>query len=122
MPRINLPGIEEKPNRQAHPYPFQIGYQALEFMHASIFIASFSDIASSKQIRRLNGYHEVEEAFKAEGVTDSTIGAAWAIVRKYEGVFLKTVFQNVLISMRSHWDWYISRLGDFVSFGADVRR
>ena len=31
-------------------------------------------------------------------------------------VFENTVFQNVLMLMRSHWDWYIRQLGGFVRF------
>jgi len=40
----------------------------------------------------------------------------WKLLEKYKDVFKITVFQNVLVTINSHWDWYIRNLGNFVRF------
>ena len=45
-----------------------------------------------------------------------TYDEAWSYLAKYRLVFETTAFQQVLVGLNSHWDWYIRKLADFILF------
>ena len=116
MIKIDLPNISMAKNAGAHPYPFQIAYQAEQFIQGAIFYASIADISSGNYFRQTNSIEELREQFIAGGGELSTWDEGWQILDRYKDIFKITVFQNVLVAINSHWDWYIRNLGNFVSF------
>jgi hypothetical protein len=115
--RIELPAVTKTPDPQAHPYPFQIGLQTQEFMQGAILHTIFMDVATSQRIRLPNGLAEVEKELVENGLYPKVNADTRAILDKYQSIYSKFVYQNVLISLKSHWDWYIDKLGAFTVFG-----
>lgn len=116
MIKICLPNISVEKNVKAHPYPFQIAYQAQEFIQGAIFYASIADISSGTYFRQRNSMEELKEQFIAGGGELSTWDQGWQILDRYKDIFKISVFQSVLVAINSHWDWYVRNLGNFVSF------
>lgn len=116
MIKISLPNISIEKNNKAHSYPFQIAYQVQEFIQGAIFYAFLSDISSGIYFKQTNSIKELKEQFIAGGGDLSTWNRGWLILDRYKDIFKITVFQNVLVAINSHWDWYIRSLGDFVIF------
>lgn len=116
MARIPLPSVSSMEPRRAHPFPFQIGYQTLEFLQGTLFYAAFADIAASQQVRRPGGVNEVETMMKDSGLESTTLDQGWNILQKYNMVFEGSVYQAALIAMNPHWDWYVRRLAAFIRF------
>lgn len=114
--RIPLPDLVRKQVGNVHPYPFQIGIQALELMQGSLFYASFADVASGAYVRLPDGMENLERYFTERLDSKKTYDEAWGILRKYQVFFEKAAQQSVLIAMNSHWDWYARRLIDFIVF------
>ena len=113
---IPLPDMKRSQNAKAHPYPFRIGIQTLEFMQGSLFYASLVDVASGAYIRQPDGMANLERVFIEKLDSPKTYHEAWEILGKYQAVFEKVPFQSVLIAMNSHWDWYARKLMDFILF------
>lgn len=111
--RIPLPTALKEPDAKAHAFPLQIALQAQQFMQASIFHSTVMDIAAGQRLREPNGFAAVEEELIEGGLDLAANNQAWAIIEEYQGLFDRFVFNNVLILLRSHWDWYINRLGAF---------
>jgi hypothetical protein len=116
MIKISLPNVSVGKDVKAHPYPFQIAYQAREFIQGAIFYASIADISSGNYFRQTNSMEGLREQFITGGGELSTWDGGWQILGRYKDIFKITVFQNVLVAINSHWDWYIRNLGKFVSF------
>ena len=114
--RIPLPDFVRSQDSKIHPYPYMIGIQTLEFMQGSIFYATIMDIASGAYIRLPDGMANLEHFVTEKLDSKNTYEEAWGILGKYQVVFEKTIFQSVLISMNSHWDWYARRMIDFIVF------
>jgi hypothetical protein len=119
MIKISLPNISIGKNANAHPYPCQIAYQAQEFIQGAIFCASISDISSGNYLKKTNSIEELKKQFIGGGAELSTWEGGWLILDRYKDIFKITVFQNVLVAINSHWDWYIRNLGNFVIFARD---
>lgn len=100
----------------AHPFPLQIAYQTQEFLQGAMFMAAFGDLAVGAFVRQPGGVEEVERLMMNKGLAKGVSSEAWAILNKYQTLFGDVVFQSVLISLCSHWDWYIRRLAEFVRF------
>lgn len=49
-------------------------------------------------------------------MTEDTLRLNWDCLKRYMAVYEGFLNQQVLIVMRSHWDWYIRKLAGFVSF------
>jgi len=113
--RIALPKLSKEPDG-AHPYPFRIGMQTLEFLQASLFHASFVDIATGKLVRQPGGLEQVEEEYLLTLGSKQTYDEAWGYLRKYQAVFQDAPLQSVLIALNSHWDWYLRALREFLVF------
>jgi len=117
MARIPLPEMTARPNAKTHAYPFQIGLQTQEFMQGGIFLGAFTDVAAGKYIRLPKGIDDIENELMSNGLDRKTIADAWAIIEKHTDIHRSWLFQNVLVLIVSHWDWYIRKLGEFVEFG-----
>lgn len=116
--KLDLPPMGRRPDAEAHTYPFRIGLQASEFIQAAIFLTAFRDEAAGLTVRSTGGLRRVEQQLGLDPASDIS-AQAWKYLEKYKAVFSKHVFQYTLITMRSHWDWYVSRLGVFVEFCRD---
>jgi hypothetical protein len=112
--RIPLPKVSRSTDAIAHGYPVQIAFQTQEFMQATIFHHAFMDTAAGQRVREPGGFLAVEKELLDNGLDLETNNQAWALISKYQDIFEQFVFQNVLILLRSHWDWYIENLGAFV--------
>ena len=117
MPRIPLPSAARSDKAIAHPFPFQIGTQALEFLHGSIFYATVTDLATGAYIHEHRGRAKIEAYLEAQGHDRESCALGWEILQKYRDVFGATPFQTVLVSLCSHWDWYVRRLCEFIRIG-----
>ena len=114
--KIPLPKVTKFNTAKAHSFPFQIGYQTLEFLQGTIFYVSFADIAAGAYVRIPGAMDNIEKYFLERLYNKESYDQAWEYLHKYQEIFEKTVFSNVLISFCSHWDWYIRRLSDFIKF------
>jgi hypothetical protein len=114
--KIPLPSVTKAPNAIAHAFPAQICVQTYEFMMGAMFYAAVADVASGEYIRLPNGLAQLETKLRADGMDKKEWDRGWDILGKYMPVFQNSVFQNVLILVRSHWDWYIRQLASFASF------
>jgi hypothetical protein len=114
--KIPLLSVTKALNAQAHPFPVQVAVQTYEFILGVLFYAMVSDMASGEYVRLPNGLNQMEAKLLEEGLSKKEWDRGWNIIQKYMPVFENTVFQNVLMLMRSHWDWYIRQIGGFVRF------
>jgi hypothetical protein len=102
--KIPLASVTKAPNAQAHPFPFQVAVQTYEFILGVLFYATVSDTASGAYVRLPNALSQLETKLVSEGLSKKEWDRGWDIIQKYMPVFQNTVFQNVLMLMRSHWD------------------
>lgn len=110
---ISLPDMDTAIETGAHPYPFQIAKQTETFIVASIWHTSFLDIAAGRYIRLPWGLWQVRKMFN---ITDSAWKRGLNSFLLYRQVFEKSVLQTVVISMKSHWDWFITKIAGFIIF------
>lgn len=117
MPKfIGLPDIKAGPKADAHPYPFQIGYQTREFINGFIFYNVISDLSAAKQISTLEGIKAFINDVKKDFYSPQVIKDNLAILDKYIAIFSSIPFKNVLITLNSQWDWYVRKLAAFIEF------
>ena len=90
--------------------------QTLEFLQASLFYASFTDVATGEFVRLPDGMKKLEGRFTEKLYSKATYDEAWGYLSKYFPVFERVPFQSVLIALISHWDWYLRKLVDFILF------
>lgn len=114
--KIPLPLVTKTTNAKAHPYPVQVSLQTQEFIHAVLFYAMFADSAAGAYVRLPNALNNIEEKLIEGGLEKREWERGWDYLQKYQAVFNNTIFQNVVILMRSHWDWYIRQIGEFINF------
>jgi len=114
--KIPLPRVIKTAGAKAHPFPIQVSIQTQEFIQAVLFYAMFADIAAGKYIQLPNALDNLKQELSKEGLDKKLWDNGWSYLEKYQPIFNNTIFQNVLILMRSHWDWYIRQIGEFVSF------
>lgn len=112
--KIELPNVRSNPSAKAHPFPVQVAQQTQEFMQGAIFFQMLSDTASGQRFRQPNALNEVQSSLEAGGMDRALWEQGWGLLEKYQELFAKSVRQNALISLRSHWDWYVGHLGRFV--------
>jgi hypothetical protein len=117
---IPLPEISRGTNGTAHVFPIQIGMQTQGFIQGALFLAAFADIAAGEFVRLPDGVARVERLMKEQGLAEGVSDQGWQLVRQYKAVFEGTVFQSVLITLNSHWDWYVRRLCEFIRFGLSL--
>ncbi len=113
--RVALPSVTNMTdNVKAHTFPLKIAYQTHELMQATLFHAMLADEAAGQRIRQPNALEEIEESLMQAGLKKDLWEEGWKYLIKYQSLIEKMVTQNVLIALRSHWDWYIRNLGAFV--------
>jgi hypothetical protein len=115
--KIPLPGVTRTSATTAHPYPIQVSLQTQEFIQAVLFYAMFADTAAGAYVRLPNALNNIEKELNKEGLDKAEWNRGWGYLQKYQAIFNNTIFQNVVILMRSHWDWYIRQIGEFINFG-----
>lgn len=103
-------------NSKAHPYPFEIAMQTHEFIMATLFFGIMADTTSGEYVRQPNAINNLKIKMLDMGMSVDDYEKGWKYLIKYRPVFDKWLFQSTLIAMRSHWDWYIRHLGEFVIF------
>lgn len=116
--KISLPNVEavKEEVKKGHPYPFQIAIQSSEFIQGALFHTIFSNIATKEYVK-LDGSMDIMEKQFLEGTySKDTYELSWKYFGKYIDVFRVSIMQSTLISMNSHWDWYIRKLSDFIEF------
>lgn len=114
--KIPLLEMTQKDDAQAHIYPFQISMQTQEFLQAAIFYTAFTDIATSEYIGIEGKLDEIEGIITEQLYTKESYEECWGFLQSYIDIFKKGAFQNVIVSLNSHWDWYIRNLGKFIDF------
>ena len=85
-------------------------------MYGVLFYAMIADVAAGEYIRLPNGLSQLEQSLTGSGLCKKEWDDGWKRLEKYQSVFENSVFQNVLILMRSHWDWYIRQISEFIRF------
>ena len=85
-------------------------------MIGAMFYAAVADVASGEYLSLPNGLIHLENKLRADGMDKKEGDRGWNILEKYMPVFQTSVFQNVLVLVRSHWDWYVRQLSSFVAF------
>ncbi len=100
--KIPLPAVIKTPDAKAHPFPIQIGFQTYEFLQGVLFYAIFSNTAAGAYVRLPDSIQELERELISQGISEKLLNDGWSYLRKYQYVFENSVFQNVLILMRSH--------------------
>ena len=76
----------------------------------------FMDIAAGQRVRQSGATVDIEKEMMAAGTTQDTLDLHWKALAKHKMVFEGFIFQNTIVSMQSHWDWYLRRLGVFILF------
>jgi hypothetical protein len=117
--RIGLPKITIQKDAKAHPFPLQIAWQTQEFLHGAIFYFIISDESSGIFFRTPNAINILESSLVKKGMKNPEWDLGWSIFQKYKSSFENMVYRNVLISIRSYWDWYINQLSGFIVFAQE---
>lgn len=115
--RIDLPPQWDTCQTKAHSYPYRIAIQTMEFVQASLMHTAFMDTAAGSVVRSPGGFASTRLELTWKGLERGVFDEAWSFIEKYQAVFSQFPVQYALISMKSHWDWYVSRLGAFVEHG-----
>ena len=114
--RVPLPKVVMRNDAKAYPFPYQIAFQTLELMQGAIFWFICADKATGDFIRQPNGLNILKANLIIAGMQAEEWESGWNYLNKYKDLFQDTVFQNVLIALRSYWDWYITKLVEFIIF------
>lgn len=114
--KIPLPVVTKTSDAKAHPYPIQVSLQTQEFIQAGLFYAMFADTAAGEYVRLPNALNTIEEKLTKEGLDKRDWERGWHYLQKYQAIFNNTIFQNVVILTRSHWDWYVRQVAEFIKF------
>lgn len=122
MPRIPLPSVTMRAGADAHPFPIQVALQTQEFIQGALFYSAFADLAAGETVARPGGVASVEKRMKESGLNAGVADQGWALLQKYQAVFGGVVSQSVLITLCSHWDWYVRKLCGFILFAREELR
>jgi len=74
------------------------------------------DYSSEQHMHSPDSFEEFRSDMLDKGMDSDTWEHSWKCLLKYDEPLREWLLQYVLIGMRSQWDWYISRLGEFVLF------
>lgn len=114
--RIPLPDCHRTAVATAHPYPIQVARQAQGFIQAAIFHVSLLDVAAGQRVRQPGAIQELETYYLSHGLAAQTWEESWSLVSRYKESLEAAIFQSVVVTLRSHWDWYVRRIGEFVLY------
>lgn len=110
--KIPLPPVNKTSGAKAHSFPIQVSIQTQEFIQAVLFYAMFADIAAGKYVRLPNALNNIEQELIKEGLDKQLWDNGWSYLQRYQPIFNNTIFQNVLILMRSLGIGISDRLGN----------
>jgi len=114
--RIPLPKVVMRKDAKAHPFPCQIALHTRELMQGAVFWFICADEAAGEFIRLPNGLNMLKANLLKASMKEEEWECGWNCLNKYKNLFQNVVFQNVLIVIRSYWDWYITKLVEFIIF------
>ena len=117
--RIHLPKVVIQKDAKAHPFPCQIALQTQELMQGAVFWFVCADEAAGEFVRLPNGLNILKTNLLKAGMQEREWESGWNYLNKYKNLFQSAVFQNVLIVIRSYWDWYITKLVEFIIFARE---
>jgi len=117
--RIPLPKVITQNYSKEHPFPFKIAYQTMELIQGAVFYFICADKAAGEFIRLPNGLSMLKTSLLKEGMEEDEWESGWEYLEKYKRYFESMVFRNVLIAIRSLWDWYINKLAEFIIFAQE---
>jgi hypothetical protein len=105
-------------NPQKHEYPLKIALRAQRLIQGSMFYNIFMDTATGQYIRTIpNAERTIKNILISDaGWSEKTYETSWSCFEEYVNEFQSPIYQNVVYSLISHWDWYISNLGKFIDF------
>lgn len=116
MIKIDLPKVKQKSNAKSHPYPFQIAMQTLEFTQATLLYITMVDYMAGKYIAGDNNFDKIRVDLDYVGLSKKNFDSSFDNIIKYKEIFKRYMFQDVLIQLKSHWDWFINNMSSFVLF------
>lgn len=100
-----------------HPFPIKVAYQTLRFIQGTIFYFTLTDEAAGQFFSQSNGYNAIKNLFvNGYNYSETTWETSWNCFEEYVKRFPNQYRLETLISMKSHWDWYISQIGNFLIF------
>jgi len=114
--RVPLPKVVIQKDAKAHPFPYQIALQTQEYMQGVIMCFICADRAAGEFVRLPNGLNMLKAILLKDGMQEQDWESGWSYLEKYRKLFQGVVFQNVLIVIRSCWDWYVTKLAEFIIF------
>ena len=117
--RIPLPKMVMRKDAKAHPFPCQIALHTQELIQGIVFWFICVDEAAGAFVRLPNGLNTLKASLLKAGMQEEEWESGWNCLDKYKGFFESVVFGNVLIVIRSYWDWYITKLVEFIIFAQE---
>ncbi len=117
--RVPLPKVVIQKDAKAHPFPCQIAFQTREYMQGVVFYFICADRAAGEFVRLPNGLNMLKAILLKDGMQEQDWESGWNYLEKYQKLFQGVVFQNVLIVIRSCWDWYVTKLAEFIIFARE---
>jgi hypothetical protein len=100
---------------KAHPFPFELGFKALELLQAHVMHAIVADMAAGEYVRQPKGIEIIQAKMLLGGAGIDTINQGFSLLQKHFETFEFLPFQSTLIAMNSAWDWYIRNLAGFIT-------
>jgi hypothetical protein len=88
-------------------------------MQGAIFWFICTDEAAGEFIRFPNGLNILKTNLLKAGMQEKEWESGWNYLNEYKKLFRSIVFQNVLIAIRSYWDWYITKLVEFIIYARE---
>jgi hypothetical protein len=118
MGRVRLPKLEfsQREGAKGHPFPLAASIQAQQLLQASVFHATVQGLALKRQLSSQAGLAELRATFRAQSGDDELWDECFGYVIEYAVLFDNIGFQDVVVQMASHWDWFIRRLAGFLLF------
>jgi hypothetical protein len=114
--RIPLPKVVIQKDAKAHPFPFQIASQTQEYMQGVVLYFICADRAAGEYVRLPSGLNMLKAILLKDGMQEQDYESGWNYLEKHRKLFRGVVFQNILIVIRSCWDWYVNKLAKFIVF------
>ena len=113
--------MAKRQDAKAHPFPYQIALQTLEYLQGAVFYFICADEAAGEFIRLPGSLDRLKAVLLKGGMQEWNWDSGWSYLDKYREIFRNAVFQNVLVVIRSYWDWYITKLAKFIVFAREAK-
>lgn len=105
---------------EGHPYPFMIALEAQRLIQGALFFAVAEDTAAGEWFRSVpESETELRKILLSYGYSDITYETSWNCFVHYVDLYEKPMYQQLVISFISYWDWYITKIGKFVKFAEE---